>query len=414
MQLRPLILVCLSLAATFTFGQASVFVTFPDAAPRELWIQTGLPSEPPGDSLRTELTSTTLPTTGKSPAAGVFVWDKKSGNLASKTLRDLLKTTTWEVKPSDYLDVAEIVVQLEHDGKPVSAAQISLNDGRRTSQEFLDPSMKGEVRFFAVKPGTLKVKVQYKSEGKDAKPVTQILEAPLTRSEAVPTLKISLPDPVETIAPAATTDAATEDPSEPTRAIVKEEPKGSAFGTLLAYLIGIGIAAAAVWFAIQFFKKNLDTVSAKLEQLGVQIPKPQDDQLTQGDPIVPMPVKQAPPQKIMLDDADPLPLSDIAPIAMPSQPTGESRLVAENGDEMPLPDGETVVGREVGLGLSLVGETTVSRRHAQLVKAGSSVVVRDLGSTNGTYVNGAKVDNEVTIRPGDVVQFGSVRFRYEG
>ena len=81
---------------------------------------------------------------------------------------------------------------------------------------------------------------------------------------------------------------------------------------------------------------------------------------------------------------------------------------------MPLPEGETVVGRDVGLGLSLVGETTVSRRHAQLVKSGDSVVVRDLGSTNGTYVNGAKIGSEATLRPGDAVQFGSVRFRYEG
>jgi pSer/pThr/pTyr-binding forkhead associated (FHA) protein len=38
----------------------------------------------------------------------------------------------------------------------------------------------------------------------------------------------------------------------------------------------------------------------------------------------------------------------------------------------------------------------------------------DHGSTNGTFVNGAKVSGEAFLRPGDEVQFGAIRFRYEG
>ncbi len=400
-------------ATTYSFGQASVFVTFPDAAARELWIQTGLPADAPTDSLRTEETNATLPLSGKRETDAVFVWDKKRGNLASKTVKEVQAASKWEVKESDFQDIAEVVVQLQHQGKPVSAAIVSLNDGRRTSQEFLDPSMKGEIRFFAVKPGSLKIRVQYKTLGKDAQPVTQILEAPLSRTAVVPTLQISLPDPVETVV-AATAEPPDGEPATASTEPRKGEPGGSAFGSLIAYVIGLGIAGAAAWFAIQYFKKNPDTVSAKLEQLGVQIPKPQDDSLTSADPVVPMPIKQAPPQKIVLDDADPIPLGAATPVPFQSPITGEPRLVAETGDEMSLPDGETVVGREVGLGLSLVGETTVSRRHAQLLKTGQEVVVKDLGSTNGTYVNGAKLDREVMLRPGDSVQFGSVRFRYEG
>jgi hypothetical protein len=364
---------------------------------------------------------------GKRPTDAVFVWDKKRGNLASKTVRDVLAAGKWELKDTDFLDVAEVVVQVQHEGKPVSAAVVSLNDGRRTSQELLDPSLKGEVRFFAVKPGSLKVKVEYKSQGKDAQPVTQIMEAPLSRTDAVPTLKVSLPEPVEVVAPATGTKPTDEgegtakgggeakgDGAEKE----KEEPKGNAFGSILAYLIGLGIAVGVAWFAIQYFKKNPDTVGSKLEQLGVQIPKPQDDNMASADPIPPTPVRPAPPQKIMLDDADPTPLgtAPFAPTAVAAAPsiTGEPRLVASNGDAMPLPEGETVVGREVGIGLSLVGESTVSRRHAQLLKTGDTVVVRDLGSTNGTYVNGAKIDSDVTLRPGDAVQFGSVQFRFEG
>ena len=72
------------------------------------------------------------------------------------------------------------------------------------------------------------------------------------------------------------------------------------------------------------------------------------------------------------------------------------------------------MGRDIGMGLSLVGESTVSRKHAQLTRTGSLVVVKDFGSTNGTFVNGVQVNGERQLQVGDSVQFGSVRFRFEG
>jgi pSer/pThr/pTyr-binding forkhead associated (FHA) protein len=71
------------------------------------------------------------------------------------------------------------------------------------------------------------------------------------------------------------------------------------------------------------------------------------------------------------------------------------------------------VGREAGNALSLVTESTVSRRHATLVRSGASVAIRDEGSSNGTYVNGVKISSETELKPGDQVQFGEVRFRFE-
>ena len=65
------------------------------------------------------------------------------------------------------------------------------------------------------------------------------------------------------------------------------------------------------------------------------------------------------------------------------------------------------------LGLSLTGETSISRKHASLIKSGSDVTVSDLGSTNGTFVNGAKLQAATLLRPGDTVQFGAVSFRYQ-
>ncbi|WP_031086417.1 DUF1707 and FHA domain-containing protein [Streptomyces sp. NRRL WC-3549] len=67
------------------------------------------------------------------------------------------------------------------------------------------------------------------------------------------------------------------------------------------------------------------------------------------------------------------------------------------------------IGRDPGNGLRLSHET-VSRRHAELTAHGSRWILRDLGSTNGTCVNGRRVIGAVPVRAGDQVSFGRVAF----
>ena len=54
---------------------------------------------------------------------------------------------------------------------------------------------------------------------------------------------------------------------------------------------------------------------------------------------------------------------------------------------------------------------SVSKVHAELVIAGDVLIVRDLGSTNGTFVNGRRVVRESPLGVGDVVQFATMEFR---
>jgi adenylate cyclase len=68
-----------------------------------------------------------------------------------------------------------------------------------------------------------------------------------------------------------------------------------------------------------------------------------------------------------------------------------------------------VVGRALTSDIP-VFDPTISRRHAEVVCGESGVEVRDLGSSNGTFVNGAKVES-ARLAPGDVVSFGKVPFR---
>jgi adenylate cyclase len=77
-----------------------------------------------------------------------------------------------------------------------------------------------------------------------------------------------------------------------------------------------------------------------------------------------------------------------------------------------LPSGATlVVGRAVDSDVSVV-DATVSRRHAELSVAPDGVQVKDAGSSNGTFLNGVKVDHGFAVA-GDTLAFGEVTFRLE-
>ena len=66
-----------------------------------------------------------------------------------------------------------------------------------------------------------------------------------------------------------------------------------------------------------------------------------------------------------------------------------------------------VIGRSMGCDLTL-GDPTVSRWHAELIREGERWIVRDMGSTNGTRVNGWRVRRAV-VEPGDVLALGAQR-----
>jgi DNA-binding winged helix-turn-helix (wHTH) protein len=73
--------------------------------------------------------------------------------------------------------------------------------------------------------------------------------------------------------------------------------------------------------------------------------------------------------------------------------------------EIPLPEGETVLGRGPGVGVPLSSESA-SRRHARVVVRGARATIEDLGSKNGTFVDGRRVERAVPITGGSVVTIG--------
>jgi FHA domain-containing protein/uncharacterized protein DUF1707 len=75
-----------------------------------------------------------------------------------------------------------------------------------------------------------------------------------------------------------------------------------------------------------------------------------------------------------------------------------------------LPADRTTIGRASECEC-VVTHPSVSRRHAELRRAGDAWLLRDLGSRNGTRVNGMRVTEEVAVRPGDQLNLGGVRYR---
>lgn len=68
------------------------------------------------------------------------------------------------------------------------------------------------------------------------------------------------------------------------------------------------------------------------------------------------------------------------------------------------------VGRRDEAELSL-GFPVVSNLHAEILLDGSRCIVRDLGSTNGTYLNGCRIQQQAEVRPGDILQFANAAFQ---
>jgi hypothetical protein len=75
------------------------------------------------------------------------------------------------------------------------------------------------------------------------------------------------------------------------------------------------------------------------------------------------------------------------------------------GETFAIPE-EVTVGRGGGCGIVLADDTYVSTVHARLFQRSGDSYVEDLGSTNGTYVNGKRVTTATRLRRGDRVQFG--------
>jgi predicted component of type VI protein secretion system len=75
------------------------------------------------------------------------------------------------------------------------------------------------------------------------------------------------------------------------------------------------------------------------------------------------------------------------------------------GVTFPLEGDQLVIGRDASNGIA-INDAEISRKHSRLTFQGGKYVLEDLGSTNGTFINGQRLAGQVVLKPGDVVSLG--------
>jgi len=116
---------------------------------------------------------------------------------------------------------------------------------------------------------------------------------------------------------------------------------------------------------------------------------------------------------------DHLPLADEQRAPVAAEPVPPGRLLVVESDVLPagaavlLEEHEVLIGRDPHAAAMLEGDGFVSARHALVRVRGTSTSVVDLGSTNGTFVNGERIAIETRLSPGDEVAVGSTRMIFE-
>jgi hypothetical protein len=85
----------------------------------------------------------------------------------------------------------------------------------------------------------------------------------------------------------------------------------------------------------------------------------------------------------------------------------------DEGHGLQLNAAPVTIGRSSQNDLGLDGDEFASARHARFEPRRDGVWVEDVGSTNGTYVNGVRLDAPRRLRAGDVIRIGETDFRFD-
>jgi DNA-binding winged helix-turn-helix (wHTH) protein len=113
-------------------------------------------------------------------------------------------------------------------------------------------------------------------------------------------------------------------------------------------------------------------------------------------------------------------VAPVTPVAISAASSREAslpfKLQGENGDH-PLAQGPNIIGRTPEAEIC-IDRTEVSRCHARIFVAGTTATIEDLGSKNGTYLNGVRLEQPTPLNNGDEIWIGRsvarLRFLVEG
>ena len=339
----------------------------------------------------------------------IVVANETEGTVAMLLTEKLISGVTVPVTPQDFSRIGHLIVKVTAGGgKPVKTALVALKDATgKTAQKPLSAQDTGEAQFDNVPLGKATITATAGSDG--LKTTQEVTIAPAPGGKP-----LTLTVPISGDAP--TLDATSSGSGPPALPDApKTEPHSSDW---LSGVIGIAVLGAGGWFGLRALRTRGTTVAGTLRKIGVELPQ---DAMANG--INPLKPTAAAPVLVPLPSLADLPAAGPSPVTAPASlatavSAGAPRLVGlagpVAGTVIPLESGTPVtIGRDTVNTLPLPQDTTVSRRHARIEGSGGSFSVIDEGSSNGTYVNGLRTPSQ-TLRPGDEIQIGAARFRFEG
>jgi len=89
------------------------------------------------------------------------------------------------------------------------------------------------------------------------------------------------------------------------------------------------------------------------------------------------------------------------------------QLIAQDGTQYPITGSVTTIGRE-NCDIILPQDSLISRRHAKIERRGGNLVISDMDSSNGTFVNGSRLQAPHTLQTGDTIRVGSTSLTVQG
>jgi len=344
-----------------------------------------------------------LPVINDAQPQRLFVADRSTNKMAVK---DIPANYVVELKPEDFRNVYRMAVRIEKDGVAVREGVLNGKVGETERSALLNEDDRGRVTLFNLPVGSLVLALRTKVDGEEktiSGPTVGVVHSPNPTA-----VVFEVSDAVAVVEDADEQATATPAPGN-TPAPAPGASPGYQIGQLITGVVAIAIVAAIGWWA---WKHHRAKIEDGLKALGVPGAAPDPNDNAGPDPTPPG-QNRGQVQPIVLN---PVPLDPAvsAPVQAPVAPAMPNpRLVTADGRVLLLSDQGVDVGRDDDWLSGVENQSSASRRHAHFGRVDGGFVVTDLGSTNGTYVNGQKINSPVTLSPGDTVHLGGVTLRYE-
>lgn len=339
---------------------------------------------------------------------GVEVLDEVSGLVASITVRRLKRAKKINVEPSDFDKLQAVkVILLSKNGEPAAKGVIRLTPSEGEPLQYgLTTMDNGTVEFSNVPLGKASVKGNANT-GDDSVKQSVIIAPAVGGGPFVITL--TLPIDVRTVKPAPVA-------GETTVATNNEGKPAPAKNDWTSGIVGLALLGAGGFFGFRYLQsRNMTPKEAfgdALTRLGVDTPGADVPGLAHAGlrPVTPDVVSSPLPSLSDLPGA-----SDAAPALPGTHLVGLAGAVAGQNIAM-TSEKETMVsvGRDTKCTIPLPNDSMVSRRHAVFVASGTGWELLDEASTNGTFLNGKRIENRTALMSGDEIQIGMARFRFVG